>query len=150
MDSGTGFSWKFSGQCYMFFCPFSGVPDWIVLILVWFDRSLRSAQVSRQSCPWPLKMMTSQVVEGRCICTDSFFMGSSGANRLIKKPQNRLLPIFFTWFYIKWSGFIVLCWKMDFSQKAWYFTSPIRVWKFCQKTCFEATIGDKITWDTLP
>ena len=42
---------------------FSGVLDWIVLILVWFKRSLHSAQVSGQSCPWPLKLMTSQAVE---------------------------------------------------------------------------------------
>ena len=25
VGSGTRFSWKFSGQCYMFFLPFSGV-----------------------------------------------------------------------------------------------------------------------------
>ena len=42
---------------------FSGVLDWIVLILVWFKRSLPSAQVSGQSCPWPLKLMMSQAVE---------------------------------------------------------------------------------------
>ena len=46
-----------------FFASFSGVLDWIVLILVWFERSLQSAQVSEQSCPWPLKLMTSQGVE---------------------------------------------------------------------------------------
>ena len=46
-----------------FFAFFSGVLDWIVLILVWFERSLHSAQVSGQSCPWPLKLMMSQVVE---------------------------------------------------------------------------------------
>ena len=33
-----------------FFASFSGVLDWIVLILVWFERSLHSAQVSGQSC----------------------------------------------------------------------------------------------------
>ena len=45
------------------FFEFSGVLDWIVLILVWFERSLHSAQVSRQSCPWPLKLMMSQAEE---------------------------------------------------------------------------------------
>ena len=46
------------------FCAsFSGVLDWIALILVWFERSLPSAQVSEESCPWPLKLMTSQWVE---------------------------------------------------------------------------------------
>jgi len=34
-----------------FFASFSGVLDSIVLILVWFERSLHSAQVSGQSCP---------------------------------------------------------------------------------------------------
>ena len=60
-----------------FSASFSGVPDWIVLILVWFERSLHSAQVSAQSCPWPLKLMTSQRVERTWICT-----GGSGANGL--------------------------------------------------------------------
>ena len=40
-----------------------------MLILVWFERSLHSAQVSRQSCPWLLKLMTSQRVERTRICT---------------------------------------------------------------------------------
>ena len=39
-----------------------GLLDWIVLILVWFERSLPPAQVSWQSCPWPLKLMKSQAV----------------------------------------------------------------------------------------
>ena len=34
-----------------FFASFSGVHDWIVLTLVWFERSLHSAQVSGQSYP---------------------------------------------------------------------------------------------------
>ena len=44
-----------------FFAFFSrtGVLDWIVLILVWSERSLHSAQVSGQGCPWALKLMTS-------------------------------------------------------------------------------------------
>ena len=46
-----------------FFASFSGILDWIVLILVWFERSLHSVQVSGQSCPWPLKLMTSKRVE---------------------------------------------------------------------------------------
>ena len=55
-----------------FFASFSGVLDWIVLILVWFERSLHSAQVSGQSCPWPLKMMTSQRVERTWIRTGGY------------------------------------------------------------------------------
>ena len=51
---------------------FSGVLDWIVLILVWFVRSLHSAQVSRQSWPWLLKLMTSRVLERTWICMGSY------------------------------------------------------------------------------
>ena len=53
----------------LFFYLFHVVRDWIVLILVWFERSLHSTQVSGQSCPWPLKLKTSQAVEGTRICT---------------------------------------------------------------------------------
>ena len=55
-----------------FFAFFSGVLDWIVLILVWFERSLHSALVSGQSCPRPLKLMRSQVVEGTWIRTRGY------------------------------------------------------------------------------
>ena len=55
-----------------FFASFSGVLDWIVLILIWFERSLHSAQVSRQSCTWRLKLMTSQAVERTWICTGGY------------------------------------------------------------------------------
>ena len=48
-----------------------------MLILVWFERSLHSAQVSGQSCPRPLKLMTSQAVERTWIGT-----GGLGANGL--------------------------------------------------------------------
>ena len=52
-----------------FFAFFSGLLDWTVPILVWFERSLHSEQGSGQSCPWPLKLMMSQAIEGTCICT---------------------------------------------------------------------------------
>ena len=55
-----------------FFACFSGVLDWIVLILVWFERCLHSAQVSEESCPWPLKLMTSQWVERTWIRTGGY------------------------------------------------------------------------------
>ena len=35
--------------------------------MVWFERSLHPAQVSAQSSTWPLKLMTTQVVEGTWI-----------------------------------------------------------------------------------
>ena len=66
------FHWDFQVNVTWFFASFSGVLDWIVLILVWFERSLHSAQVSGQSCPWPLKLMTSQRVERTWICTGGY------------------------------------------------------------------------------
>ena len=54
------------------FASFSGVLDWIVLSLVWFERSLHSAQVSGECCPWPLKLMTSQRVERTWIRTGGY------------------------------------------------------------------------------
>ena len=55
-----------------FFASFSGVLDWIVLILVWFERSLHSAQVSGQSCPWRLKLLMSQRVVRTWIRTGGY------------------------------------------------------------------------------
>ena len=55
-----------------FFASFSGVLDWIVLILVWFERSLHSTQDSEESCPWPLKLMTSQRAERTWIRTGGY------------------------------------------------------------------------------
>ena len=37
------------------------------------ERSLHSAQVSRQSCPWPLRLMTSQAVERTRICRGGYW-----------------------------------------------------------------------------
>ena len=55
-----------------FFASFSGVLDWIVLLLVWFERSLHSTQVTEESCPWTLKLMTSQRVERTWIRTGGY------------------------------------------------------------------------------
>ena len=55
-----------------FFAIFPGVLDWIVLILVWFERSLHSAQVSGQSWPWPLKLMMSRGLERTWIRTGGY------------------------------------------------------------------------------
>ena len=53
---------KFQVNVICFFSLFLRCPwlDWIVLLLVWFVRSLHSAQLSGQSYHWPLKLMTSQ------------------------------------------------------------------------------------------
>ena len=66
------FSCKFSSQCYPAFCLFLWCPCRIELIVVWFERSLHSAQVSGQSCPWPSKLMMSQGVEGTWFHTGSY------------------------------------------------------------------------------
>ena len=69
-----------------FFACFSSVLDWIVLLLVWFERSLHSAQVSKESCHWPLKLMPSQWVERTWIRTG--VTGGSGANGLKNTHKN--------------------------------------------------------------
>ena len=66
------FHGNFQVDVTWFFAFFSGLLDWTVLILVWFERSLQSAHVSGQSCPWPLKLMTSQAAEGTWIRTDGY------------------------------------------------------------------------------
>ena len=63
---------NFQGNVSWFFAFFSGFLDWIVLNLVWFERSVHSAKVSGQSCPWTLKLMTSQAVEGTWIRTGGY------------------------------------------------------------------------------
>ena len=90
MGRGTRFSWKFLGWHCIFFAFFSGLFDWIMFILVRFERSLHPAQVRWQDCPLPLKLMKSQAVEGTYICT-----GGSGANGLM---PNALIP----WLKKKW------------------------------------------------
>ena len=52
------FRGNFQVNVRWFLVVFSGVLDWIVLILVWFERSFQSAQVSRQK-----KLIMSQSVE---------------------------------------------------------------------------------------
>ena len=48
---GQDFLGNFQVNVTWFVAFFSGVLDWIVLILVWFERSLHSAQVIGQGCP---------------------------------------------------------------------------------------------------
>ena len=75
MARGTRFSWKFLGWHYIFFAFFSCLLDWIMLILVGFERSLHPAQVRWQDCPLPLKLMNSQAVELRDIDLHGRFRG---------------------------------------------------------------------------
>ena len=108
----TRFLRKFLGQYYMVFASFSGPLDWIVHILVWFERSLHPAQVRWQSCPWELRWMTSQVDEGMWI-----HLGGSGANGLIHSFSLlfAVLNCKFSLFLIHRSFFgkkEVRCWNM--------------------------------------
>ena len=60
---------------FFFFAFFAHLLDWIMLILVWFERTLHLAQVGWQLM---LSLMTSQTVE----CT-----GDLGKNGLIKRAE---------------------------------------------------------------
>ena len=62
----------FRSMLHVFVGLFSGVLDWIELILVWFERSLHSAHASGQRCLWPVKLMMSQAVKGTWICTGGY------------------------------------------------------------------------------
>ena len=66
------FQGNFQVNVTWFFAFLSGVPDWIVPNLVEFERSLHSARVGGQSCPWPLKLMTSKVVESTWTCMGGY------------------------------------------------------------------------------
>ena len=61
---GQDFHWNFLVKVTRFFASFSNLFDWIALIWAWLERSHLPAQVSCQSCLGPLKLMTSQVVQG--------------------------------------------------------------------------------------
>ena len=77
--SGTRFSRKFSDQCCNFFFRLFLRCSWLNYAhsgIVW--KIFPSAQVSGQSCPWPLELMASQAVERTCI-------GTGGYGRLIFK-----------------------------------------------------------------
>ena len=59
------FHGNFQVNVTWFFAFISIALNRIELILVWFERFLHPAQVSRQMCPCPLKLMMSHAVEGR-------------------------------------------------------------------------------------
>ena len=82
------FHGSFQVNVTLFSAFFSGVLDWIVLILVWFERFLHSAQVSGQSFPWPLKCMTSQEVEATWIRMGGYWrLRGEWVNRVWKKSR---------------------------------------------------------------
>ena len=111
-----------------FFAFFSGVLDWIVLILVWFERSLHSAQVSGQSCPWPLKLMTSQAVERIWIC-----MGGYGQVRGEWVKFHKLWQHVMTIDSVKHICLTVFLQSLEFLEKSWNLPSNFpdleKVWK---------------------
>ena len=61
---GRDFHWNFLLKVTRFFASFSGLFDWIAHFWAWLERSHLPAQGSCQSCLGPLKLMTSQVVQG--------------------------------------------------------------------------------------
>ena len=68
MGSGTRFDGNFCINVACFFCLFL----WSSLLNhahSWFERSFPHTQVRWQSFPWPLKVMTSQAIEGAWIRT---------------------------------------------------------------------------------
>ena len=70
------FHWNFQVNVTSFFASFSGVLDWIVLILVWFERSLHSAPVSSHKLSMTIK--TDDVTSSRSAWTS---MGGYGRLR---------------------------------------------------------------------
>lgn len=56
--------WNFRVEVTCIFACFSGLLDWVTLIWVWFERSFPAGEVTCQSCPWSLKVMTSQAAQG--------------------------------------------------------------------------------------
>ena len=54
-----------------------------MLILAWFQRSLHPTQVNWQSCPWPLKLITSRAAEGTWIRAGGY--ETKGLKRIVKK-----------------------------------------------------------------
>ena len=87
------FHGNFQVNVTWFFAFFSSVLDWIVLILVWFERSLHSAPVSGQSWPWPLELMTSRGVERTWIRT-------GGYGRFRGEWVKTLNKLYYYWFKI--------------------------------------------------
>ena len=63
LASGTRFSWKFSGQLLDVFCGL-----FLILVYMVWDISSLCTSISRQSCPWPLKLMMPQEIERMWIC----------------------------------------------------------------------------------
>ena len=102
------FQGDFQVNVTWFFASFSGVLDWIVLILVWFKRSLHSAQVSGRSCPWPLKLITSQRVERTWISTGGYgrLRGEwvKYGNKSILYFNTSLLGMGWAWQYFRSQG----------------------------------------------
>ena len=66
------FNWNFLVKVTRFFASFSGLFNWIALIWVWLERSYLPTQVGCQSCLGPLKLMTSQVVQGTKLSKGSY------------------------------------------------------------------------------
>ena len=120
-----------------FLASFSGVLDWIVLILVWFERSLHFAQVSEESCPWPLKLMTSQRVERTWIRTGGYgrFRGE-WVKQNKKEMQRRYL-------------YLIKFWRLR--SKGLYKATrvPIYFWQWRHCFLFDKCVSNKVDCKTV-
>ena len=107
---------------HVFFAFFCGV------LLVWFERSLHSAQVSRQNCPWLLKLMTSQAVERMWMC-----MGGYGQLRGEWVKVHKLWQHVMAIDSMKHICLIVLPQSLEFLEKSWNLPSNFpdleKIWK---------------------
>ena len=81
------------------FALFSGLLHWTMLILLWFERSFPHTQVRWQSFLSPLKLMTSQAIEGAWIRT-----GGLEANGLMGHLFFFVFFFVFFCFWPRWQG----------------------------------------------
>ena len=79
---------------FFFFAFFPGLRDWICSSCsLWHDHP---AQISWQSCSWPLKLMTSQAAEGTWIRTGGYEQFKDEGVSLVITILNKVFHFFST------------------------------------------------------
>ena len=80
-----------------------------------FLRPIRRDLTSRSYTTQMINCMITFLVNFQIILAKkkkpSWWLYQIQRHLLIKTPKNRFLPIFFTWFYMKWPDWVVLCWN---------------------------------------
>ena len=111
--------WRFA----FFFCLF----DWIVPILIWFERSLSPAQIRCQSCPWLLNRLRRKQYKGHK--SARAVMVGSGLNGTcmfaVLKNSEHLMAFFFP--YKPFSPFCRLILLVPLPYPSWFFSSEFLV-----------------------